>query len=80
MSRPSTRSRIETDLGTEVKCAKCGEFWPEDEEFFFFNKGRPHSWCKACYRNDPKIVAKNERWLASRRKKPADQPASGVTA
>ena len=68
MSRPSTRPRIETELGTEIKCSKCGEFWPEDNEFFFYSGGKPHSWCKACYRNDPKMVAKKERWLAAHRK------------
>lgn len=60
----SKRQRIETDAGTEVQCAKCQEFWPEDQEFFFFNKGKAHSWCKDCYRNDPKQIAKAERQRA----------------
>lgn len=57
------REHKETELGDEIKCSKCGEFWPADAEFFFMNKGRPHSWCKACYRSDPKIIAKNQRFL-----------------
>ena len=78
MSRPSTRPRIETELGTEIQCAKCGEYWPEDKEFFFFSRVKAHSWCKACYRNDPKIIAKNVRWLAGRRKKPVPQSGCEV--
>ncbi|WP_428718548.1 hypothetical protein [Undibacterium curvum] len=58
-----SRERQQSELGEEVKCAKCGEFWPADSEFFFMNKGRPHSWCKACYQNDPKIIAKTQRFL-----------------
>jgi hypothetical protein len=65
------RERRHTDLGPEIRCAKCQEFWPEDEEFFFFNKGNAHSWCKACYRADPNIIAKDQRWRESQRKKPA---------
>jgi hypothetical protein len=56
------RERRETSLGWEAQCAKCKDFWPEDSEFFFMSHGRPHSWCKACYRADPKIQAKTQRW------------------
>lgn len=38
-----------TDLGEEARRSKCREFWPVDAEFFYFLRGRPHSWCKACY-------------------------------
>jgi formylmethanofuran dehydrogenase subunit E len=58
-----SRERRETELGEEVTCAKCGEFWPADKEFFYFSNGKPHSWCKACYVNDPKMIAKKQRWL-----------------
>lgn len=61
-----TRQHIETELGDEVICAKCGDFWPADPEFFYFSNGKPHSWCKACYVNNPKIMAKNQRFLAKR--------------
>lgn len=57
------RERIESEIGEEIKCAKCGEFWPADPEFFYFCNGRPHSWCKACYVNDPKTIAKKQRWI-----------------
>jgi hypothetical protein len=57
------RERQQSEIGDEIKCSKCGEFWPADSEFFFMSKGKPHSWCKACYCNDPKIVAKNQRFI-----------------
>lgn len=58
-----SRAVIKTELGIEIQCAKCNEFWPRDPEFFFFSKDRPHSWCKACYVNDPKTIAKKQRWI-----------------
>jgi hypothetical protein len=38
-----------TELGREIECAKCHEFWPATKEFYHFLRGNPHSWCKACY-------------------------------
>ena len=64
-----TRAFINTDLGREILCAKCGEYWPDDAEFFYQSKGRSHSWCKACYRADEKVIAKNQRWLDQRKNK-----------
>lgn len=58
-----TRAVVTTDIGDEIQCTKCNEFWPRDPEFFYFTKGKPHSWCKACYLNDPGTLAKRERWL-----------------
>lgn len=58
----SARETRQTELGEEVKCAKCGDFWPSDPEFFYFQGGKPHSWCKACYRSDEKVLAKVQRW------------------
>lgn len=55
------RATVSTELGTEIQCARCEEFWPCDPEFFFFSKNKPHSWCKACYVNDPKTIAKRVR-------------------
>ncbi len=44
------RDYMQTQLGTEARCAKCRDFWPADPEFYFFqSSGKPHSWCKACY-------------------------------
>ena len=40
-----------TDLGEEKRCARCGEYWPADEEFFAAcknNKSGLHSYCRAC--------------------------------
>lgn len=59
-----TRPVISTELGEEIQCTKCLEFWPKDPEFFYFSKGEPHSWCKACYVNNPKQIEKNKRWIA----------------
>ena len=28
--------RVETELGMERLCRRCGELWPEDEEFWYF--------------------------------------------
>lgn len=53
---------IETELGQEARCAQCGEFWPADAEFFFMTRGKPHSWCKACYAVAPSTAAKRQRW------------------
>lgn len=61
----SRRPRIESDAGTEILCSKCKEFWPEDPEFFFGNAVTGyHSWCKACYRSDPGVLAKVQRGKA----------------
>lgn len=82
MGRPPSRETIRTELGEEVKCAKCKEFWPADLEFFYFSNGRPHSWCKACYRSDPKVEAKQQRWLDGQkeRRDNARTAASGAAA
>lgn len=74
-----TRSTIQTDIGTEVLCSKCNEFWPADLEFFYFCKGRPHSWCKACYLADEKVIEKKKRDIAKQAaKRAADR--NGVSA
>ncbi len=48
-----TRKTTQTELGTEIQCAKCKAFYPADREFFFHqpsNQYGCHSWCKACYK------------------------------
>jgi hypothetical protein len=60
------RNTIQTELGEEVQCTKCREFWPADPEFFYFTNGKPHSWCKACYSADPKVQAKVQRGIEKR--------------
>ena len=57
------RERQQSEIGDEIKCARCGEFWPADSEFFYMSNGKPHSWCKACYQSNPKIIAKNQRYI-----------------
>ena len=53
------RPCLQTELGPELWCSKCREFWPGDAEFFYMSKGKPHSWCKACYLED--LVKKGRR-------------------
>lgn len=65
------RVAIVTELGRELKCNRCGDFWPADEEFWYREGARGfHSWCKACYRewrktNDRKKAAKAEEARAA---------------
>ena len=61
------RPKIETELGTEILCSRCKDFWPADGEFFYTARGKLHPWCKACYLNDEKVIQKAERWKESLR-------------
>jgi hypothetical protein len=70
---PRNRPAIETELGTEVQCCRCGEFFPADSEFFYSTKGRPHSWRKACCSEAPITAAKAKQSEAL-------QPDRGATA
>ena len=62
--RKNARPVRMTEIGEEIQCAKCLEFWPADGEFFYKEKGKWHRLCKDCYRNDPRIILKNARWVA----------------
>ena len=35
------RATIQTELGTEIQCAQCKEFWPADGDFFFLKRNAP---------------------------------------
>ena len=61
-----TRECAVTDLGTEIRCTRCGEFWPADEEFFYRHAGGWHSYCKACYLSHPCITARRAKPLPPR--------------
>lgn len=61
------RLKIETELGTEIQCSRCNDFWPADREFFYTARGKLHPWCKACYLSDEKVIQKTERWKESLR-------------
>ena len=44
-------ARITTELGTERRCTRCGDWWPEDADFFparADRRGAFLSWCRAC--------------------------------
>ena len=75
------RKHIETELGTEKLCTRCGEYWPADEEFFYRAKEKKdglNPWCKCCYLE----------WKKTRPKKlvttpapiPAHHPAPALAA
>lgn len=46
------RECIETELGKEVRCASCKNFWPADSEFFFLDRGRLRARCRACEKEE----------------------------
>ncbi|MDM8181279.1 hypothetical protein [Marinobacter salarius] len=48
----------DTELGTERRCTRCGEYWPDDAEFFYTKKGKTQQPCKACYAHLPSRVAR----------------------
>jgi hypothetical protein len=58
---------METELGLERLCTKCGDYWPEDREFWFIgnrkNQNKPciQQPCKACYYELPSVVAKRAK-------------------
>ena len=40
----------EEELGVQRRCPRCGEFWPEDHEFFYpARRGGFQAYCKACW-------------------------------
>ena len=43
-----------TRLGLERRCTRCGEYWPADTEFFYFQpsaSGGLNCYCHDCYRS-----------------------------
>lgn len=70
---PPSRETRNTELGEEVRCASCGDFWPADKEFFYFSGGKPHSWCKACYLNSPSSERKRAKYVEQQRLARAQQ-------
>lgn len=41
-----------TAVGLEMRCPRCGDYWPADTEFFYSRICEPcglFQWCKACY-------------------------------
>ena len=44
--------RISEEGWPEKQCTDCGDWWPEDKEFFYTSGGGPDALmnqCKACY-------------------------------
>lgn len=58
------RKYVMTELGVEIQCSKCKEFYPADTEFFYKqsrDKWGLHSWCKACYEEQPSVIIRRQR-------------------
>lgn len=60
----------------EKRCARCGEWWPADEEFFHRLGGRRlHSYCKACVTERVYELRHGAQRKIARRKMQPDQGA-----
>lgn len=67
---------INTELGTERRCTKCNEYWPEDSEFFYSSNGKIQQPCKACYCELPSRKARKANQVKVQRVKlPTVTPA-----
>lgn len=45
------RSMAHTSNGLEMRCGRCGDFWPFDTQFFYATghaDGGLHRWCRSC--------------------------------
>ena len=69
----SPQRKIETDLGVEKFCPECREYWPLDDEFWYFQwrstetKGKVKQYtnvCKACYEIKYRTVPRVRRYSA----------------
>lgn len=70
------RGKIETDLGEEIECTRCREYWPADSEFFHKGHGGLHTWCKACV-----TASKRASRLRNQTKaEAAEQPSEPIAA
>jgi hypothetical protein len=38
-----------TELGIERRCFACGEWWPQDETFWYLSRGKVMGRCRACW-------------------------------
>lgn len=46
--RKNARPTRRTELGLELRCARCREYWPADPEFFHKKGEGFHSYCRVC--------------------------------
>lgn len=60
-----TEREIQTELGTERQCLRCGEYWPLDTEFFYRKGAGWQPCCKSCfleqYRGTKKFPLANQQ-------------------
>ena len=60
--KPQTKlERVDPILGLVRLCRGCGEEWPVDDEFFFFQRGRVMGRCKACW-SERVFIDGKRRW------------------
>ena len=54
----TTRERLDPFLGLVRLCVRCGEEWPRDGAFWYFDKaGKVMGHCKACWSERKRRVA-----------------------
>lgn len=75
MGRKATRKAVRTDLGLEILCARCGDYWPATTEFYYRcgSKGW-HSYCKACYQERRTELRNGADRKNKRRKTTCEKP------
>lgn len=64
------QNRTVTEIGEELQCSKCDDWWPADAEFYFLSKGKLVQPCKACYYELPSVIAKTKKRHANNIKVP----------
>lgn len=48
--RYKTETKVDAELGIERRCFACGEWWPQDAEFWYFDRaGQVMGRCRACW-------------------------------
>lgn len=55
---------IDTELGTERLCRGCGEFWPLDETFWYFQRGKVMGNCRACWADRSRAIVRARQVVA----------------
>ncbi|WP_283445265.1 hypothetical protein [Noviherbaspirillum suwonense] len=73
---------MNTELGPEQACRRCGEFWPADAEFFITCKGRLQTLCRACNSRErvttPRAAELEAIWHAAALTRPRQRRANAA--
>lgn len=79
MNTVTKLDREDPELGTVRLCTRCGEEWPKDRDFFYFDPaGRVMGHCRACVA-DRRDRDRQDRFLVMARRTFARSP-KGATA